>query len=316
MKTLEQMGELEILSRLTRRLPGRGDVIVGAGDDCAVVRPPARKPGDLLLKSDPVVEGVHFKPDTPARDVGRKALARVLSDIAAMGGTPLWVLVNLVAPGNTPWARVEGIRRGFARLARRHGVAWAGGDISAGPVLELHVFCVGRAPRGKSVLRSGAKPGDAIYVTGTLGGSILGKHLRFEPRLAQGQWLSAEHWASAMLDLSDGLAIDLPRLARASRCGAEIWPDRFPISQALRKSGCGRQLIKHALGDGEDYELLFTVADAKVPEFEAAWRRRFSLRCTRIGRIAGGRAGRVVLVQAGRARRIIKDGGYEHFAVP
>ncbi|NLE67138.1 MAG: thiamine-phosphate kinase [Lentisphaerae bacterium] len=316
MTTLDQMGELGILSRLTRGLPGRRDVVAGAGDDCAVIRQAAKEAGDLLLTSDPVVEGVHFRPDTPPGYVGRKALARVLSDMAAMGGVPLWVLVNLVAPGHTSWARVDGIRKGFSALARRWGVAWVGGDISAGPCLELHVFCAGRAPRGTPVLRSGASPGDAIYVTGALGGSISGKHLRFEPRLAQGQWLRAGRWASAMMDLSDGLANDLPRMALSSRCGAEIWPERIPVSPAVGKAGDEQSRLKHALDDGEDYELLFTVRSAKVPKFEAAWRRRFPLRCTRIGRIIAGRAGSVVLAPAGHARRLMKNCGYEHFKAP
>lgn len=315
MKTLEQLGERKLLSRLVNGLPGRSDVLVGAGDDCAVTRLMTNKPCDLLLKSDPVVEGIHFMPDARAEHIGRKALARVLSDMAAMGGTPLWTLVNLVAPGHTTWKKISGIRRGLAGLARHLDIAWVGGDVSAGPVLELHVFCVGQIPHGAAVLRSSAQTGDAIYVTGTLGGSISGKHLRFEPRLDQGQWLRTGRWASAMMDLSDGLAMDMPRLAMASQRGAEIWIEKIPVSAAARNMGDGQSSVSHAMNDGEDYELLFTVPKAKLLKFEAAWKRHFSLRCTRIGRITGGKQGSVMLAQNGKTKCFLKDGGYEHFKI-
>lgn len=305
------MGEDALIRRLAKLVPGRADVVEGIGDDCAVVRTGRGDPFDLLLKSDPVIEGVHFTRTARAEAVGHKALGRVLSDIAAMGGEPLWVLIDLVAPVSVPVKRVEGIYRGLARLAKRHGVAVVGGDTSQGGSLELHIFAVGRVPRGRALLRSGAGPGDLLYVTGTLGGSGQGRHLRFEPRLAEGQWLAAQGWASSMMDLSDGLATDLRRLIAASGTGAVIDAARVPVSAAAKRMRDRRPPLEHALADGEDFELLFTVPRRHMSVFEAAWRRQFRLRCTRIGKITGT-PGRLEIEEDG-TRSTLGIRGYEHF---
>lgn len=325
MKKLSDMGEVRLVERLSRLVPWRRDVLTGIGDDCAVVR--GGKDADILLKSDPVIEGVHFEEGAKAELVGRKAVGRVLSDIAAMGGEPLWILIDLVAPAGTTCARIEAAYRGAGALARRHGAAIVGGDTSRGPALELHVFGVGRVPRGTAVLRSGAKAGDRLYVTGTLGGALAGRHLRVEPRLAEGQWLREHGWVTAMLDVSDGLAIDLPRLAKASRVGAVVEAGAVPVSVAARRMAVvatdhrlwtadrrqrtGDLGLQHALGDGEDFELLFTVPAGKASVFEAAWRRRFRLRCTAIGRMTGA-AGKVELLRNGTLGPLALS-GYEHF---
>jgi thiamine-monophosphate kinase len=310
--TLSDIGEIRLIARLARLLPSRPDVIAGVGDDCAVVRAGARDPFDLLLTSDPVIEGVHFGPDAAPAAIGHKALGRVLSDIAAMGGEPLWALVDVVAPARTPAARLEGIYRGAVALARRAGMALVGGDTSRGPVLELHVFGVGRVPRGRALLRSGARPGDILYVTGVLGGSRAGKHLRFAPRLAEGRWLGEGRWASALLDVSDGLATDLRRLAVASRVGIRLDAARVPVAPAARRLQDGRPALAHALGDGEDFELLFTVRRAKAAAFEPAWRRAFRLRCTRIGVVTDPREG-IRLAGADGRLAPLRAHGYEHF---
>lgn len=300
--------------------PSRADVVTGIGDDCAVVR--VGGACDLLLKSDPVVEGVHFAPDAPAEGIGHKAVGRVLSDLAAMGGEPLWILIDLVAPAKTTTGRIKAAYRGAARLARSHGAAIVGGDTSRGPVLELHVFAVGRVPRGKAVLRSGAREGDRLYVTGTLGGSLGGRHLRFQPRLAEGRWLREGGWATAMMDVSDGLAADLPRLAAASGVGVVLEAGKIPVSVDARKSGDGgatkggtplvrwRRGLAAALSDGEDFELLFTVPARKAALFEKAWQRRFRLKCSAIGSVVGG-AG--VLLCDGEQAAPLGLAGYEHF---
>jgi len=309
MPTVGHIGENALISRLQRFLPRTGrDVIAGIGDDCAVVRM-AGGSEDLLLTSDPVIEGVHFMPTVASAAIGHKALARVVSDIAAMGGTPRWALVDLVAPRTTPAARLEGIYRGMARLARNTGVAVVGGDTSAGSVLELHLFAVGGVPRGRAVLRSGARAGDLLYVTGALGGSQAGRHLTFAPRLREGAWLGAGPWATAMMDLSDGLATDLPRLLSMSRVGAVVDAGAIPIATAARTPHDGRTPLEHALGDGEDFELLFTVRAGRRRLFEPAWRRAFPVvPCTMIGRIEDGPAR--VRFQGGDNCRIA---GFEHF---
>jgi len=310
MPSLKQLGERELIRRLARRLPGRPDVRAGVGHDVAVVA--GGRAHDWLLTSDAVVAGRHFRPDAPPRRIGHKAVGRVLSDLAAAGGEPCWALVDLVAPGRTPFARVQGIYRGLAALARRHGLAIVGGDTTAGPALELHVFAVGRVPRGTALLRSGARPGDRLYVTGALGGSRAGRHLRFAPRVAAGRWLRAGRWATAAIDLSDGLATDLGHLADMSRVGAELWRDRIPIARAARTAAGRRSPLEHALGDGEDFELLFAVPPRRAAAFEAAWRRRFRLRLTGIGRCTP-RPGRLELLDAQDRRAPLRGAGFEHF---
>lgn len=301
MKTLGEIGERALLERLLPRLPGRPDLIVPAGDDCAVVRLGPKWDG--LLKSDAVVEGVHFLADAPAQKIGHKALARVLSDFAAMGAEPQHALVNLVAPAATPVHRIEQVYQGLARLARRWGVSLAGGETVRGPVLELHVFASGRVAHGRAVLRAGAQPGDVIYVTGSLGGSILGRHLNFAPRLREGQWLAARGWATAMIDISDGLATDLRHLAEASGVGAQIEPGRVPVSAAARRLRDGRTPQEHAWCDGEDFELLFTVPARRCGAFEKAWLRVFPLRLSRLG----------VMTRALTLAGVPAARGYEHF---
>ncbi|HEY8241525.1 MAG TPA: thiamine-phosphate kinase, partial [Kiritimatiellia bacterium] len=270
MKTLGDIGEQALIKRLARRLPSPRGVAVGIGDDCAVVRVPGSA-HDLVYTTDAVIEGTHFLKGTAPEKIGHKAVGRVLSDLAAMGSEPLYILINLVATRRTPLACVEEIYRGAARLCARHGAAIIGGDTSTGPVLELHVFGVGRVPRNRAVLRSGARAGDVIYVTGRLGGSIHGKHLTFDPRVREGQWL--RNWATAMIDISDGLATDLRHITEASGVGAEILPARIPLAKNAKN-------LQSALSDGEDFELLFTVSQKKAAAFERAWHKSFRLLCT------------------------------------
>jgi thiamine-monophosphate kinase len=241
--------------------------------------------------------------------VGHKALARVLSDIAAMGGAPLWVLIDVVAPPHCRQEYLTGIYRGLTRLARRWNIAVVGGDLSRGPHLELHTFCAGRVPAGCAALRSGARTGDLIGVTGTLGGSASGRHLRFEPRLAEGAWL--RNRVTAMMDLSDGLATDLPRMLEESGAGALIDAASIPVSAASRHAEDKATPLAHALSDGEDFELLFTVRPSEAARLLSSWKRRFRLRCTLIGHIT---------TQTGLVKIKMEDGlhslattGYEHF---
>ncbi|MEI6516841.1 MAG: thiamine-phosphate kinase [bacterium] len=308
---VSEIGEDQLIRRLAGLVPSRRDVVAGIGDDCAVVRTGVRDAFDLLLKSDPVIEGIHFSRDAAPGAVGHKAVGRVLSDLAAMGGEPLWALINLVAPQDTPVKRLEGIYRGAASLAKRHGMAIVGGDTSRGKTLELHVFAVGRVPRGRAVPRSGARAGDVLYVTGALGGSGLGRHLKFEPRIREGAWLCSQGWATAMMDVSDGLATDLRRMAAASGTGAILEVGAIPVSPAARRCRDRRSPLEHALADGEDFELLLAVPARKAVAFEAAWRRRFTLRCSRIG-VMTKRSG-VIELKDGKSCVPLTCRGYEHF---
>jgi thiamine-monophosphate kinase len=262
MMTLKELGEDELVRRITEGLPQGDLVLTGPGDDCAVVR---HEHGSLLLKTDALVEGIHFLPDAQPELIGRKALARAVSDMGAMGGKPLHALVTLVAPPQESVQRVLGIYRGMSEVAEQYGVSIVGGETARGPQLLLNVALTGYAPL--PVLRSTASEGDFIVVTGALGGSITGKHFSFIPRLAEGQWLAQHGYASAMMDLSDGLAKDLPRLAAASGLEFQIDPALLPCTPGSTPA--------QAWGDGEDYELLFTCKADRWPELERAWPAEF-----------------------------------------
>lgn len=292
MKRLSDIGEDALIRRILRGFPGGPRLAVGPGDDCAVVD--SGRGALRLLKTDAIVEGIHFLPDTPAEKVGWKSVARVLSDFAAMGGVPEHLLVTVAVDAGRPLAWMDGLYRGIRKCLAAHGGVLAGGEttrLPAGAVIS--VAGEGRVGRRDLVLRSGGRPGDLLLVTGRLGGSIRGKHLGFTPRLAEAAWLVRHLRPSAMMDLSDGLAKDLPRLAEASGCG-------FELGEVPATSGCDRQ---QALGDGEDYELLLAVPPRRWKAAAAAWATAFPrLPLSVIGR----------LCESGRAPRL--QGGWDHFS--
>jgi len=300
------MDEGSLIARIRKGGRSAPGLIVGIGDDCAVYRCAGSKE-DLLLTTDWLIESVHFLRDThPASAVGWKALARGLSDIAAMGGRPRVCLLSLALGSWTSEAWLESFFRGFRRLARAAGVVLAGGDLARAERLACDIVVVGTAPRGQALLRSGARPGDEIYVSGRLGGSALGlttrqgsawkRHLRPEPRLALGSYLR-RLGATAAMDVSDGLSLDLYRLCMASRVAAEL-EDTIPVFRGAS--------LDQALHGGEDYELLFT-----APEGTRVPKRYRGVELTRIGRIVRGRAGRILL--AGERLRPL---GWDHFRRP
>ena len=284
------MDEIELIARLTRSLPTNASTVVGPGDDCALM--------DLgladqwvLFKTDAVVEGVHFAKGAAPEKIGHKALARCLSDVAAVAGTPTHALITLALPADFDPVYVEAIYAGLKKLAGRHGLAIVGGETTSNPERMLISVCVlGTVVKGRSPLRSGAKPGDAIFVTGDLGGAGSGKHLDFEPRLSEARWLTDNFSIHAMMDLSDGLAGDLRHMLKASEVGAELLSDAIPISRAAklaaRAGSPARPPLLAALTDGEDFELLFTVASQEAVPLLDAWKKRFpELRLSCVGRI-------------------------------
>ena len=296
MKTVRDIGEFGLIARLARTLATRdASVAVGIGDDCAVLRGGDPKKF-FLLTCDPVVEGIHFRRNTPPRRVGWKAMARNLSDIAAMGGLPRWAVVSLGLRPDTPVRYVENLYAGLRDAARRFGCTIVGGDtthVAREPFIVVTI--VGEVERRRVALRSGARVGDVVFVTGKLGGSSRGKHLTFTPRVREARWLVEHFPIHAMMDVSDGLASDLQRLVEASGVGFDIAAKSVPANGTLRA----------ALSDGEDFELLFTVARSRVAGLKRKW--KFKLRLTEIGRVI-------------RRRAVLLDGvplaaeGYDHFA--
>ena len=310
------MNEFELIEKLTRSLPTNKSVVVGAGDDCAVLD--LGLPDKLLLfKTDAIVEGIHFTRETPPEKIGHKALARCLSDIAAMAGTPTAALVTIALPKNFDPAFVRKIYDGLNALAREHSVAIVGGETTTNPErILISISLLGHVSRGKATLRSGAEVGDAIFVTGELGGSLAGKHLEFAPRLTEARWLAQHFSIHAMMDLSDGLAGDLRHILKASRVGAELLTTAIPISRAAklasRAESSAKPPLLAALTDGEDFELLFTVASKDAVPLMDAWKKEFPklpLKC--IGKIIAHEG---VHLRDQRGVRPFTAHGYQHFS--
>jgi thiamine-monophosphate kinase len=325
-------GELEFIRQIRTRagLPRGAAVSVGIGDDCALLR--VRPGEEVAITTDLSIDGRHFRMAWhPPEAVGHRTLARGLSDLAAMGARPLAAFVSLGLPrellrGRRSWA--DRFYDGLLVLASAHNCPLAGGDLSESPLALADIVLAGTVPRGCALLRSGARPGDLIYVTGTLGGAAAGlhalagldrtsgtrplplkltatmqPHLYPQPRIAQGQWLQRRRGATACMDISDGLSIDLHRLCDESRVSAEIDAGALPISPGAN--------LEQALFGGEDYELLFTArSDAKLPRSIAG------VPITAIGRILRRKSEQSqVSIRNGAKLQPLAPGGWEHFAV-
>jgi thiamine-monophosphate kinase len=319
-RSVSDLGEFGVLARLLPGLRGGRDVVLGPGDDCAIVAARERR---LLFTVDALVEGVHFRRGwlTPAQ-LGRKAFTVNASDVAAMGGWPRWAVLQIAAPATTAAADLLAMSRGVAAAATAASATLVGGNLSAARELSLVVALLGWCPP-RPVLRAGARPGDLLFVTGTLGDAALGlRQLRRDARargpavrrfrapvarLDAGARLAASGVAAAMIDVSDGLVQDLGHLCRASAVGARIGVERVPCTAAVRQAG-----IELALQGGEDYELLCAVR----PRHRARAERlaaELGCRFTCIGECTPGRGVRIVDAH-GRPLHIAR-GGHEHFSV-
>jgi thiamine-monophosphate kinase len=308
-----------------RRLVGSGRlgrVVRGIGDDCAVLSLP---PGhEALVTTDFSLEGVHFRREWhPPEAVGHRCLARGLSDIAAMGGEPIAAFLSLALPRQIPQAWVNRFLDGLLKLASKHQVTLAGGDVAESPAGVLaDIVVVGSVPRGKAILRSGARPGDRIYVTGQLGGSAAAleelfsgrrkklrvsdypRHFFPEPRVEVGRFLREKNLACAMVDTSDGLSTDLGHVCEESECGARLEARLVP--RAASRPGSAGVDLRFALHGGEDYELLFTArATRRIPATIKG------VPITEIGRITRGRE--VTLVRLNQQTEKLRPAGWQHF---
>jgi thiamine-monophosphate kinase len=322
-KRLRDRGEIALLEEIRRLVPAAPGVLVGPGDDAAVLE---RSPHQVLLTTDALVEGVHFRrPWLTARELGARAFEVAASDVAAMGGRVRAVLLAIAAPAGWPVDDLRGVVRGVESAARRAGGALVGGNLASARELALTVTVLGDAP-ARPLLRSGARNGDQLFVTGRLGGAAFGLRLltgarslpagetarrcwrRPVARLQAGRALATAGIATAMMDLSDGLLVDAGRLARASGVGLVIDATRVPLAPALRglDSRAARGL---AMCGGEDYELLFAVSPRRLARLAA-----LDLGCaaTRIGEVQAGR-GVTVVDAEGRRLPMPRRAGHEHF---
>jgi thiamine-monophosphate kinase len=285
-------GEDRLVGKITKALAfrGRPRLALGVGDDAALLKP---RPGrQLVLTCDWFIEGSHFLRDKhPPDSIGWKCLARAVSDVAAMGGEPRYFLLSLALPKTHTGQWLDGFLKGLARAEKRLGCELAGGDTTRTDKILINVTVIGESSAGRAVLRSGAKPGDLIFVSGRLGEAESGlrdvrsgrthggkenlwvkKHLYPEPRLALGRWLAGKRLATAMMDLSDGLSTDLTRLCAASGVGARIAIDKIPKAELPDKRGRSRfDASELALHGGDDYELLFTVHPRQAGQVPSAF---------------------------------------------
>jgi thiamine-monophosphate kinase len=328
------MNEFELIKRVTHGSPrSLADLVQGIDDDCAILK--GKNDKDILVTTDGLFEGVHFKMEwTSPKTIGRKALSVNISDIAAMGGKPLYYLVTVGIPEGFPSKDVEAIFEGMNQIASNFRMILIGGDTCASKSgLLLSVTVIGEIDSLKAILRNGANPGDLIYVTGTLGDSSLGlscltkglrginireyirRHTDPTPRVAVGQWLSASTCVSSMIDISDGLAKDLGHIGEMSKVGIKIFADLLPLSNGFNQaaSSVNKDPLILALTGGEDYELAFTVSKQKVDLFEKMLKvvaPTFGHGVTKIGEVIEGEGVKVIDVHGTDIP--LSNAGFEH----
>ncbi len=340
---ISTIGEHGLIERIRSLLPRPSTALLGIGDDCAVLRPTAGR--DLLLTTDLLVEGVDFTQQTmtPFR-LGRKAMGVNLSDIAAMGGFPRAALVTLALPPEVEIEFVDELYRGLQEEGTRYGVEVIGGDLSASSSLMISVTMIGEVEPGRAITRSGAKPGERIWITGRLGGSAAGlaalragfrmkddeveapfevsdelkvsvrealeRHFCPIPRVREGRVLAEAGVASAMIDLSDGLALDLQHLCRESGVSARIKEDRIPVDPAASAIGqyLGQDPMAMALEGGEDFELLFTSSSESIDILRII---EDGIDVTEVGEVEEAGKGCLLVQRSGEA--VPLSGGYDHF---
>lgn len=315
------LGEFDLIERYFSRPSRRRDVLLGVGDDAALLEPPSGQA--MVAATDTLVEGRHFLAGAPPESIGHQALAVNLSDFAAMGAEPAWALLSLSLPeARESW--LERFAAGLHAVAARHGVDLVGGDTVRGP-LVVTIALLGFVEPALALRRGGAKPGDVVYVSGWPGEAAAGlealrhgaaiaagdrlvrRYLYAEPRVALGRALRGR--ATAAMDVSDGLLGDLGKLCKASGAGARIDLERLPVSSELAARHAPRDCERFVLHGGDDYELLFTLPAAEAHGLEAELSRNVAL--TRIGEIEEGRV--VRCLRDGRPAGVT-GGGYDHFA--
>lgn len=298
---LKDLGEFGLINRLSKRINLSRDVVKGIGDDAAVFK--HKRDSYLLFTTDMFVEGRHFYKRSKGYLVGKKCLSANISDIAAMGGIPKFTLVSLGAPGSLGLRYVDELYRGIRDVCKRFNVDLAGGDTVYSEKIVINIALLGEVEKKNLVLRNGAREGDSIFITGSIGGSIRGKHLDFTPRLKEARFLVENFKVHSMIDSSDGLIADLGHILRLSKKGADIYERKIPVSKNAKS-------FDTAIRDGEDFELIFTISKRKEGRLIGSWPFRTSL--SRIGEVY--KASRNLnLIRKNGERLKIKPTGYSHF---
>lgn len=306
---IKDIGELGLVDRIRKKEKPGSSVIKGIGDDCAVLE--FSKDKYMLFACDMLIEGRHFLLKgkdkgqiATAYQIGHKAMAVNISDVAAMGGVPKHALVSIGLPRNLKIDFLDQLYKGIRDVSGKFHVNIVGGDANECDKVVIDVSIIGFVEKNKLVTRSNAKAGDSIFVTGRLGGSRHGKHLNFTPRLAEARYLVENFKINSMIDISDGLAIDLYRLLKESKRGAYLFANFIPLSESAKN-------LNSALSDGEDFELLFTVSQKEARRLTSAGGRRRKFNFTRIGVIADGDAGMNILYKDKVLP--LEPTGYAHF---
>ncbi|MFC1704585.1 thiamine-phosphate kinase [Candidatus Omnitrophota bacterium] len=298
---LASIGENGFISRIQRLFKNDASVIKGIGDDAAVLS--FTKDKYLLLTTDMLIEEIHFKKHAAPRRIGHKALACNISDIAAMGGVPRYAVVSVGLPGRMNMRFAKEICRGMSDISKKYNINIVGGDTNRAQSIVINVALLGFVEKKNLIVRSGAKEGDIIFVTGVLGGSLSSqRHLTFSPRIKEARYLVNHFHLNAMIDISDGLALDLHRIAESSKVGAKLFASAIPKKKNVS--------LTQALYDGEDFELLFTLSPREAQKLDR--KKRLTTPLHMIGIIAKKSSG-ITLIQEDGTKRKIKPRGYTHF---
>ncbi|MFH1593704.1 MAG: thiamine-phosphate kinase [Candidatus Omnitrophota bacterium] len=295
------MRELEYIKYITRRFRVKKPVVKGIGDDCAIID--YTKDKYLLLTTDMIIEGTHFSNRAKPFQIGWKAMACSISDIASMGGAPRYAVVSAGIPRKKSGRYLKEVTKGIEKICKEFNVTVVGGDTNSSDKVVLSVTLIGEVDKKKVTRRSGAKPGDLIFVTGAIGEGKR-KHLTFVPRAKEARVLVDNFKVRSMIDLSDGLAMDLNRLTKASRVGARVYKSLLPLSEHSEP-------LDRAICSGEDFELLFTISLKEARRMIMRMGRRDDLPITLIGEIVDRRFGVKLIEESGKAKTL-KPKGFEH----
>ncbi len=303
-KLLADIGEDDFIKLIDKFCRVDSSVVKGIGDDTAILK--FDKENYLLVTTDMLIENIHFKKSLSPKHIGRKALACNISDIAAMGGIPKYAVISVGLPKRTNVKFAEEILKGIVALARQFNISIVGGDTNHSNKIIINICLFGLVEKKNVVLRSTAKPGDSIFVTGSLGGSLKsGKHFSFVPKIKEARWLVENSKPSSMIDISDGLILDLSRIVNSSNAGALISESLIP-----KKNGCS---LKNAFFDGEDFELLFTLPKSREKKLNSKLKnKKTSFSIKKIGLITKKIQG-IKLVQKNGIEKEITPKGYLHF---